>query len=602
MVERCVRRDEAEPAVEASHTTHGNVRRPSFPWYRVYTLNVDNLEQAVARRADLARPLVSLSALRDPVPASDKGLTVVHLNGDLDDLPDVTFSQRQYGERFATWDLWYSNLARELKVRPVLYVGTSLNEPPLWQYIEQRGPRGSGPELRPGSYLVAHELALARRVALSEYNVTWVEGTQESFCADVLSQLSDEAQRGQRALGRRLSEDIGEGAPVLTALEDLVGDQADDAREFLRGREPRWSDFLDTGFAIVRGIDQELPGVLADSSARIVLITGTAGTGKSSVAMRLVLGFAADGQRVHVLNSSSEPRIHRVRNAVGVAEIDVLLIDDVDRFGSAAWGLLEDLISENADLLVVCCARSTRATLLGLPEDAHLAGERALQITVPTLGDTDIDLLLDALERANRLGVLRELAPAERHARLEKECGRQLLVAMIEATSGLRFDAKIDSECTQLSGESGLVYAICSIASSLRAGLTTQEVLSAGGGDGMAVFRSLEELRRQHLIVEKRGVLQLRHRVVAERAFRYYQESRQLADPIRGLVFALSTGATPGRLRSTRAGRLLVRLLNHDFLLRTLRTGDNQIDRAAVRHVYDESEPLLNGDYHYWLQ
>ena len=574
----------------------------SFPWYRVYTLNVDNLEDAVARRVDLARPLVSLSALRNPMPAEDKGLSVVHLNGDLDDLPNVTFSQRQYGERLATWDLWYSNLARELKVRPVLYVGTSLNEPPLWQYIEQRGPRGSGPELRPGSYLVAHELPLARRVALSEYNVTWVQGTQESFCADVLSQLSDEAQRGQRALSSRLSDVTGQGAPVLAPIEDLTGDQADDAREFLRGREPRWSDFRAGGFAIVRDIDERLPEDLEENSARIILITGTAGTGKSSVAMRLVLGFAAAGQRVHVLNTATDPRVHRVRKVVAVAEIDVLLIDDVDRFGSATWGLLEDLISEKPDLRVIACARSTRATLLGLPEDAQMAGDRAHQVTVPTLGDSDIDLLLDALERANRLGVLRELAPAERHQRLERGCGRQLLVAMIEATSGLRFDAKIDSECSQLSGESGLVYAICAIANFLRAGLTLQELLSAGGGDGMAVFRSLEELRRQHLIVEKHGLLYLRHRVVAERAFRYYQESRLLAEPIRGLVFALSTGAIAGQLRSTRSGRLLVRLLNHDFLLRTLRTGDNQIDRSAVRHVYDESEPLLNGDYHYWLQ
>lgn len=136
---------------------------------------------------------------------------------------------------------------------------------------------------------------------------------------------------------------------------------------------------------------------------------------------------------------------------------------------------------------MIACARSTRATLLGLPEDAQIAGDRAHQVTVPTLGDSDIDLLLDALERANRLGVLRELAPAERHQRLAKGCGRQLLVAMIEATSGLRFDAKIDSECRQLSGESGLVYAICAIANFLRAGLTLQELLSAVHPQGTRV-------------------------------------------------------------------------------------------------------------------
>lgn len=263
----------------------------SFPWYRVYTLNIDDLDTAVGRRIELPRQIESVSALRDPLPAESERLAVVHLNGDLNDLPDVTFSQRQYGERQATWDLWYANLARELKHHPVLYVGTSLNEPPLWQYIEQRGPRGSGPELRPGSYLVADALALARRVALTEYNVTWVEGTQESFCAEVLSQLTDQAREGQRLRSRRRSDVTGEGAPVLMSLEDVSHDSADDAREFLRGREPRWSDFMGDGFAVVREIDRRLPTELAERACRIVLITGTAGTGKSSVAMRLALGY-----------------------------------------------------------------------------------------------------------------------------------------------------------------------------------------------------------------------------------------------------------------------------------------------------------------------
>ena len=408
----------------------------SFPWYRVYTLNVDDLEKAVGRRSDLPRPIESLSALRDALPAEGERLAVVHLNGDLDDLPHVTFSQRQYGERQATWDLWYANLARELKHHPVLYVGTSLNEPPLWQYIEQRGPRGSGPELRPGSYLVADQLALARRVALAEYNVGWVQGTQESFCADVLSQLTDQAREGQRVRSRRRSDVTGEGAPILLSLDDISRDSADDPREFLRGREPRWSDFADDGFAVVRDIDRRLPRELADSAARIALITGTAGTGKSSVAMRLVLGYGAEGQRVHVVNIESEPRVHKIRNAVGVTDVDVLLIDDADRFGSATWGLLEDLVQENPDLRVIACVCSTRAALLGLPEQVEQPGDMACQVTIPPLENSDIDQLIDALERANRLGVLRSLSPAERHAVFSKICGRQLLVAMIDRPIG----------------------------------------------------------------------------------------------------------------------------------------------------------------------
>jgi hypothetical protein len=103
----------------------------SFPWHRIYTLNVDTLAEAAERAVDLPRRLRPVSALADPGPATGDALEVVHLNGRLTDLPNVTFSQRQYGERLSGPDLWYANLVREMRTRPVVYVGTSLDEPPL---------------------------------------------------------------------------------------------------------------------------------------------------------------------------------------------------------------------------------------------------------------------------------------------------------------------------------------------------------------------------------------------------------------------------------------------------------------------------------------
>lgn len=116
----------------------------SFPWYRIYTLNVDDLADAAQRAFDLPREVQSLSALVDPLPGIGTALHVVHLNGRLTDLPNITFSQRQYGQRLASPDLWYENLVREIRTRPVVYVGTSLEEPPLWQYVEARGRKRGG--------------------------------------------------------------------------------------------------------------------------------------------------------------------------------------------------------------------------------------------------------------------------------------------------------------------------------------------------------------------------------------------------------------------------------------------------------------------------
>src|SRR6266550_1559333 len=61
----------------------------SMPWYRVYTLNIDDLATAVARQFSLPRRVrqISATAAGFQAPAQDEGpvLEIVHLNGTLND-------------------------------------------------------------------------------------------------------------------------------------------------------------------------------------------------------------------------------------------------------------------------------------------------------------------------------------------------------------------------------------------------------------------------------------------------------------------------------------------------------------------------------------
>jgi tetratricopeptide (TPR) repeat protein len=77
----------------------------------------------------------------------------------------------------------------------------------------------------------------------------------------------------------------------------------------------------------------------------------------------------------------------------------------------------------------------------------------------------------------------------------------------------------------------------------------------------------------------------------------YFHSQRQLADPIRALLFAVASGIDRNRYPRDRDGRLLVRMMNHGWLLRHL-----PANQHAVRAVYDAIEAMLGWDYHYWLQ
>jgi hypothetical protein len=570
----------------------------SFPWHRIYTLNIDDLDRAVTRAFEFSRPLLPLSALTDSVPSSaDDALQVVHLNGTLEDLPHVTFSSRQYGERLGRSDLWYDNLARELKTHPVLYVGTSLDEPPLWAYIEARGIRKTSNETRPGSFLVAPALPRARRVSLSAYNVSWVEAGGDEFAEDVLADLMDEAEVGRRAIEQRRR--LERGGPPIARVSDLQNDSQNDEREFLHGREPRWSD-LTQGYAVKRTFDSELSQLYRQNPVRLIVITGTAGSGKSTSAMRLALERSAEGDNVFALNADASGQLYRLRQAIAASSVDLLLIDDADRFGRTTSGFLHELLEDCPDMRIVVCIRNTRIQALdGLTE----LGVSSIEQTVPRLEDTDVESLLDALDAANRLGQLKGRTRKQQREAMQKTFGRQLLVALLEVTQGVRLEQKIERECDDLQGDAPLVYAVAALATYAGGPLTDQELIAASG-DASGAKEQIDLLTRRHLLIRtSSGRLMPRHSVIAERVVRYYQDKGVIAQICTALAIGLASNAQIGELQTNRTGRMLIRLLNHQYLINLVyRKVDMTVDVATLRGIYDAVESVLEDDYQYWLQ
>lgn len=566
----------------------------SAPWYRVYTLNVDDLEEAAARRFELPRRVRSISALGEPaISGSRNELLCIHLNGRVSEFPEVTFSPRQYGERTARPDPWYQHFVTDISSKPVVFVGTGLDEPPLWQHLAMRGNRKPrARELRPGSYLVTPSLSRARQGLLKDLNIDWVPMVQEEFAETVLRPLDEASRRGHDALARR-HDHGGRRAFYIVGTEGATSQV--ELAEFLLGREPVWED-LTGGYAVARDFEDELFGLLdVDPRPRVAMITGTAGSGKSTTLRRVALHYRALGKTVAWIEPETEAPLSRLRRDVHASNPDVIVVDDVDSFGRAGAPLLIDLSNDTLTALVLGGARSTRFEQLDFPR--HLRQTNFVQYTVPHLEDRDIDRLLDALHAANRLGQLRGKNRVEQEKAFREVAGRQLIVAMIEATSGERFDEKLARECEELGADAGLIYATVAVATSMRHFLTRDEVLIAIGDTSNEALGRLNALISQRLVVVTDGSqLRVRHRVVADKALDHFRKQGQLGEALRGLLFAIATKVHSDLPRRAREWQLLIRLLNHDFLIRLTD------DRAAVRQAYEEIENLLSWDYHYWLQ
>lgn len=555
----------------------------SIPWFKIYTLNLDNLIPAAVSRFALPTEIETVSALR---PRTVSGLMAVHLNGIVTDFPDVTFSAPQFGARTASPDPFYDILTRELYGHPVVFVGTALDEPPLWHHMALRGSRPDIGELRPKSFLVVPSLSVARRAMLERYNVKWIAMDGEAFC------------------DRYLTPNLADGSiaaltpiPTPPNFEDVAvarAEPAPDLPDFLRGREPQWADVA-TGFAVQRTCENRVVETLATGTGRALVLTGTAGNGKSTLMRRLALQIQTSGFRVLWLRLDAPGTIAELRSeAIVSGQETYVFVDDLQRFGSRGVELLRTVAETPTGPVIVAAMHSTSYEELHVAE--ALYGLEFENLVVPNLDDQEIDDLLGSLERANRLGHLAGLSLEERRREFTGRAHRQLLVAMIEATSGRRFEDKVSTECRELPGDLMLAYVTTVVATVNHYPLPREVLLAAlsdYSSEGLAI---IERLCRQHLLLRLPGErLVARHPVIAREAVSYYRSAGQLIDGYERLAFALASRISPNERRSAER-RLLNRLTNH------MSVHAATDSRPRVREMYEQLEPLLRSDAHYWLQ
>jgi hypothetical protein len=532
------------------------------------------------------------------VPFSARGLEVVHLNGQIPSAPDaLTFSETQYAERIGNQEPWYSRCVVDITSRPVVFVGTVLAEALLWQHMELRRRRENlGRDLRPTSILVTRDLSRPRQDILRDLRINWVQGTVEEFASEILSQLTGEASRGftfirQHAEGRQSS--------YIPLVAQLMADRPNLQTEYLLGEEPQWADVL-TGRAFERSHDKallEIAEQVLDGTkpSTAIAITGTAGTGKSTALMSLAVKLSARGIPVLWIDKDSDIAPSKMRNRVRDArEKIVLAVDDADMYGKELPKLLSDLVPSTQDFLFVFATRSSKVDSVST---AVAPGVNIAEHVVPPLNDSDIDGLIGVLERNNRLGILTGAPASARRAALRDQAGRQLLVAMIQATSGEKFEIKAQDEYAELSGAQRYAYALITVATSLRYTVSKDEILLANADSHEEALVALDRLTARHLVVANSSTTEYRsrHRVIADLVFEKLKEQGELNEVLTGLAWALATKVGLPLDRTSKTARFLVRLTNHDFLLRT-------IGPMNARDLYTRLEVILTGDYHYWLQ
>ena len=546
----------------------------------------------------------------------------VYLHGKLPCSPEeLIFSRSQYARGSLSHQPLYSFFEREYVTHPTIFLGTSMDEPLLDQYIEARKLRPSGtPEHRPRSFLITRTISEADKELLEGYNIIPVPATTAQFL--------DWLQRHKSTLPSK-QEILFNSHPQLEELVNLrliekhrssvlefglyfnrvstVPSDSSRTSKYLLGAEPTWDDIhndLDAPRDITPDFQDLLEEKLQASGLSIIALLGHAGSGKSTILKRIGVYLAQAGHQVFFTNSSSLPRPSEITKALLSLDRRIfLLFDNTEVVLRMLRGMARQMSGLPKPPIIVIAAPTNHFYRMKGKFEDDVDFE---QIDVSNkLSRGEIVNVINVLDDNDLLGYLKGFTPAERVYQFEEMAKHQILVAMRQATSGRDFDEIMYNEFADLRPRTAQLMCLCvALATTHGYRITIEEYVGCVGEDlpPAVALNYLEKHLRDVLLFTgaQENLISVRHSLIAEK---YVESSLKVDD---GLVLLRTAyirllSVLSSRIKrshyTSRVFQLYTSLIRHGSIYRRFKR-----NLVEVRKVYESLKPTFHDDYHYWLQ
>jgi tetratricopeptide (TPR) repeat protein len=444
-----------------------------IPWDVIYTTNFDLLIESASKAPHLEsagriRPIFSIRT--DLSGFTEADVLYYKLHGSVD------YANTEEGRLIVTKEDYrhyelhrkplFKRLENDLVRRMFLFAGYSLRDPNF---------RGVLEDCKEIIGLRSFPLSFALRPAFSDveavfwkekYNVQLIDSDADEF----LNALKDTwiaqgrrivplQERQSRAYAQVDSSTrfrkIGESFYVV-APEDCSG--ASNPRLFFRGAEPTWGDIRDriapTRDAYWTLLDALFPE-LADplSPASLYLITGAAGTGKTTLIRSLAFDLSTDFKLLVLAHIPGTPLDARLLGAM-VDERKPARILVLVRHGAEYVREVERFMRDVTDMKLPVSLIVEERKNQWMSARSHAKSKLSpAEIELGSLSDGEISRILDALSEHNVLGKLTEMSQEYQKEHFTALAHKELLVALRELTSEGRFDDIIRDEFDKIPSE-----------------------------------------------------------------------------------------------------------------------------------------------------
>ena len=584
----------------------------SFPWARIFTLNIDDCIESALRKAGIQN--VQVFARNSPLEEVDPIFTsvqLIKLNGSADRPEDgFIFSPQEYGEGSNRLPTLYRELGQNYSNYTFVFIGSKLNEP-LFQHAiaEMRSVVKRAP-LR--GYVITPSASEIEKHHLTSLNLTHAPGTIKDFVDwlayempkrptgwDLATSRRPELRNIQRAL--TVVQMRALNSVTLVSADSLPRSRSDNTlgaiREFYKGYKPSWTDILD-GIPAELSFTKDFSKIVAEGheSRKCIALVGPAGSGKSTA-----LRIAA----LHASKASNTP-VYFLREAVSDLQDVVvaleqinsekfyLFIDKMEAMHNEVAKLLEGPQTKN-----ICIVASERLNIWNRRVKATVGPFVSKTFTVRKIDKEDVTQILEKLEKFGPWTRLQKMTPQERVKEISSKADRQLLIGLMEATTGLGFTQIINSDFENIGDDRHKQFlVIVGFASSHRSTLSAHIVGSALSNLGIAEDVNVMSRETEGIIVTNSGKYFARHPVYVRELFEKIVPTTMIRDCLIAVLEAFSDYETPVINNVGKAdGVVFKSIINHRFVKEMMRN-----DEEKVRSVYKDFETKFHVDGQYWLQ
>ncbi len=443
---------------------------PKFRWASIYTTNYDLLvEDSYQNYYGAKQDLVPIhrdtdridTLIKDPT----KQLAYTKLHGCINKISEQDLPLILTPDQYVTHKDGRASLFRRIieqgADKPILFIGHSLSDPDIREVMHEIANITSS---RPRYWALMYDFRDQHKSFWESKRITLIKGTFEGFINELdnsTSSIEVEFERRKTAHpieSKFISNEDSLTEETLRVLDNplnyihsnmLIEDNCKPDL-FYHGYSNGWSP-IQQELDVRRKLSDEIlsESILAEESERatrveVFNISGSAGSGKSVILKRLAFDSSSDYERMCLFWDSNEKLDTRsiLEIAEKVGERVFLFIDKASSHVNDLLRLLERFKRSN---LPISCFIAERTNIWNT-ECTPLHRYITETYEVRKLSPREINDLLDKLELHKCLGVLANIDRKTQISEFTNRLGRQLLVALHEATMAKSFEEIIQDE------------------------------------------------------------------------------------------------------------------------------------------------------------